>query len=131
MMDVIEKAKELSMAIIQDERTVKFQVAKAQSETDLELNKMIGEFNLKKMNMSGEYKKTPPDKEKLTALENELKEIYAQIMANEHMAAYTAAKNEVDEMLSHINGIIQLAVSGEIDNSDGCSGSCSGCSGCH
>jgi hypothetical protein len=34
-------------------------------------------------------------------------------------------------MLGHINGIIQLAISGEVDSADGCSGSCGGCSGCH
>lgn len=130
-MDVIEKAKELSMAIIQDERTIRFQVAKAQYEADLELNKLIGEFNLKKMKMSGEYKQATPDQDKLAALEQELKDVYAQIMATESMTVYTAAKNEVDEMLSHINGIIQLAVSGEIENNAGCAGSCDGCSGCH
>jgi cell fate (sporulation/competence/biofilm development) regulator YlbF (YheA/YmcA/DUF963 family) len=128
-MDVIEKAKELSMAIMQDERCVRMQVAKAANEADLELQKRIGAFNLKKMMLSGEYKKTPLDDEKLKKLEEELRDIYAQIMENEHMAEFNTAKKDMDEMLGHINGIIQLAISGEIDDG-GCQGDCAGCSGC-
>jgi cell fate (sporulation/competence/biofilm development) regulator YlbF (YheA/YmcA/DUF963 family) len=129
-MEVIEKAKELSMALIQDERCRRMQVAKAANETDLELQKLIGEFNLKKIMLSAEYKKIPPDDAKLKGFEEQLRDIYADIMKNEHMAEFNAAKKDMDELVSHINGIIQLAISGEIDT-DGCSGSCSGCSGCH
>jgi cell fate (sporulation/competence/biofilm development) regulator YlbF (YheA/YmcA/DUF963 family) len=130
-MDVIEKAKELSMAITQDERCIRMQVAKAANEADMPLQKFIGEFNLKKIMLNAEYKKTPPDDAKLKSLEEELRDIYAKIMENEHMAEFNAAKKGMDEMLGHINGIIQLAISGEVDSADGCSGSCESCSGCH
>lgn len=130
-MDVIEKAKELSMAISQDERCVRLQVAKAANEADLSLQKQIGEFNLKKIMLSAEYKKTPPNDAKVKAFEEELRDIYANIMQNEHMAEFNAAKKDMDEMLTHINGIIQVAISGEVDNDSSCQGNCEGCSGCH
>lgn len=135
-MDVIEKAKELSMAISQNARCVRLQVAKAANEADMELQKQIGEFNLKKIMLSAEYKKTPPNDAKVKAFEEELRNIYAGIMENAHMAEFNAAKKDMDEMLTHINGIIQVAISGEVDSgtcadNGGCQGSCEGCSGCH
>jgi cell fate (sporulation/competence/biofilm development) regulator YlbF (YheA/YmcA/DUF963 family) len=131
LMDVIEKAKELGVAITQDPRCVRLQVAKAANEADMELQKMIGEFNLKKIMLNAEYKKTPPDDARLKAFEEELRGIYGRILENDRMAEFNAAKKGMDEMLSHINGIIQVAISGEIDTPAGCSGSCEGCAGCH
>jgi cell fate (sporulation/competence/biofilm development) regulator YlbF (YheA/YmcA/DUF963 family) len=130
-MDVIEKAKELSMAIMQDERCIRMQVAKTANEADIELQKLIGEFNLKKIMLGAEYKKNPPDDAKLKGFEDELKNIYKNIMENAHMSEFQLAKKDMDEMLAHINGIIQLAISGEIDDNEGCAGDCSSCSGCH
>lgn len=130
-MDVIEKAKELSMAIMQDERCIRLQNAKAANEADMELQKLIGEFNLKKIMLSAEYKKNPPDDAKLKAFEEELKDIYGKVMQNPHMAEFNAAKKQMDEMLGHINSIIQVAISGEVEQDGGCTGNCTGCAGCH
>lgn len=129
-MDVIEKAKELAMAIAQDERCVRLQGAKAENETDVGLQELIGKFNLKKMMLSGEYKKVPLDDAKLKALEEELRGIYADIMANPHMTAFNAAKKDMDDMLNHVNSIIQVAIDGEAETG-GCTGSCESCQGCH
>jgi cell fate (sporulation/competence/biofilm development) regulator YlbF (YheA/YmcA/DUF963 family) len=130
-MDVMEKARELSVAIMQDYRCIRMQVAKTANEADIELQKLIGEFNLKKIMLGAEYKKNPPDDAKLKAFEDELKDIYKNVMENAHMAEFNAAKKDMDEMLAHINGIIQLAISGEIDDNEGCGGDCAGCGGCH
>ncbi len=128
-MDVIEKAKELSMAVMQDERCRRFQLAKAERDADFELQKLIGQFNLNKIKLNAEYKKTPLEPEKLKGMEQELRDVYGVIMQNEHMKVFNNAKKEMDELLSHINGIIQLAVSGEVDDSS-CAGDCASCGGC-
>jgi cell fate (sporulation/competence/biofilm development) regulator YlbF (YheA/YmcA/DUF963 family) len=127
-MDVIEMAKELAQAITQDERCMHLQLSKATSDGDMELQKLIGEFNLIKIRLSVEYKKTPPDNKKLEKIQSELKHIYANIMRNPNMTEYTAAKEEMDKLLMHINSIIQMSISGEIDT-DACGGNCEGCGG--
>lgn len=129
-MEVIEKAKELAQTIMEDERCRRLQVARAANDNDIELQKLIGEFNLKKIALGAEFKKTPPDKEKAQKFENEMKELYAKIMANPTMAEYTQAKKDMDELLTHINSIIQMSVSGEVSEGS-CSGNCEGCAGCH
>ena len=131
-MEVIEKAKELGLAIMDDPRCKRLQAAKAANDTDPELQDMIGEFNLKKMQLNNEFNKDPEQqsKEGLSKIENELKEVYAKIMANKAMIEFTEAKKEMDEMVGHINSIIQVSISGEVDEG-GCAGNCASCSGCH
>lgn len=129
-MEVLEIAKQLGEAIKNDERCRRVQIAKALNDTDVKLQGMIGEFNLKKIAMNAEFNKEEPNKDKLKELENEMKDLYQKIMENKHMAEYNTAKKELDELISHINSIIQMSVEGEISEG-GCSGNCSGCQGCH
>lgn len=129
-MDVIEKAKELAQAIAQDERCRRLQVAKAANDSDSPLQEMIGQFNLQKMQLGAEYKKEPPDRERIKELEKSMRRLYAEIMKTPAMTEYSAAKEAMDELVAQINAIIQLSVSGEVDTG-GCSGDCAGCAGCH
>lgn len=131
-MDVLEKARELAQAIAEDERCKRLQAAKTANDSDKELQDIIGEFNLKKLQLNNEFNKPAGEqsKEKMTKLENELKEIYSKAMANKSMAEYSKAKTAMDELLSHINGIIQMSVTGEVSEG-GCTGDCSSCGGCH
>jgi cell fate (sporulation/competence/biofilm development) regulator YlbF (YheA/YmcA/DUF963 family) len=131
-MSVIEKARELGEEIMDDARCRRLQAAKAANDADTALQEMIGEFNLKKMQLGSEFNKPQEQqsKERMAQYENELKEIYGRVMQNEAMAEFTAAKKDMDELLEHVNAIIQVAVSGEAD-SGGCGGDCAGCAGCH
>lgn len=47
-------------------------------------------------------------------------------MANPHMTAFNAAKKDMDDMLNHVNSIIQVAIDGEAETG-GCTGSCESC----
>lgn len=131
-MGVIEKAQELGQALMEDERCKRLQLAKAANDNDAELQGLIGEFNLKKLQLNNEFnkKKEEQSKEKLTQVENELKEIYRKIMASKTMIEFTESKKDMDELIGHINSIIQLSVTGEVGG-DSCGGECSSCKGCH
>jgi cell fate (sporulation/competence/biofilm development) regulator YlbF (YheA/YmcA/DUF963 family) len=131
-MEVIEKAKELGLAIMEDARCKRLQTAKAANDADSELQGMIGEFNLKKMQLNNEFNKeqNQQSKERLAQIEKEIKEVYTKIMSNKAMLEFTEAKKDMDEMMGHINSIIQVSISGEVDDG-GCGGNCSSCAGCH
>lgn len=47
--------------------------------------------------------------EKITAINGEVKELYAQIMANKNMSAYNDAKNEVDGLVDFVMQILRGA----------------------
>lgn len=133
---ILEMAKDLGYALQQDERFIRTQMAQAAADEDEALQGMIGEFNLKRIAVGNETSKKDgeKDKEKLARLDTELREVYARIMANEHMAAYNEAKTELDKLVQGIGTIVAMAAQGQDPEEvqlGGCSGNCAGCAGCH
>ncbi len=134
MEDMLELARELARTLQQDERFIRTQMAQAAADEDEELQSLIGEFNLKRIAVGNETSKEDKDEAKLKTLDGEIRELYALIMANEHMAAYNEAKTELDKLVNDIGTIITMAAQGQDPDevhTGGCGGNCAGCSGCH
>lgn len=137
-MDAIKAARELGKAIQADERYVRYNEAMKANDADMELQELIGEFNLARQNVALEMSKSKEEqnKEKLDTQNKEMQRLYTLVMQNEHMADFTIAKADMDKLLQEINGIIALCCDGEDPDTcevqtGGCSGSCSTCGGCH
>lgn len=137
-MDTIKAARELGKAIQADERYVRYNEAMKANDADMELQELIGEFNLARQNVALEMSKSKEEqnKEKLDTQNKEMQRLYTLVMQNEHMADFTMAKADMDKLLHEINGIIALCCDGEDPDTcevqaGGCSGSCSTCGGCH
>ncbi len=135
-MDILlEMAKDMGEALQQDDRYIALQMAQAKADEDQPLQDLIGEFNLKRMALMTEDNKADKDQAKLQQLDEELREVYGRVMANESMQAYNAARGELDALLNGINRILMLSAQGEdprsIEPEHSCGGNCSGCSGCH
>lgn len=137
-MDAIKAARELGKAIQADERYVRYNEAMKANDTDMELQELIGEFNLARQNVALEMSKSKEEqnKEKLDTQNKEMQRLYTLVMQNEHMADFTMAKADMDKLLQEVNGIIALCCDGEDPDTcevqaGGCSGSCSTCGGCH
>lgn len=135
-MTVIDKARELGVLIQQDERYAAYYAAKDANDKDEALQNMISEFNMKRMQLNSEMSKAEKDDAKLAELDGAIKALYADIMANEHMAKYNEAKNAMDSLLGQINMVITYSANGEDPmtcptEEHSCSGSCSSCGGCH
>lgn len=135
-MDIIEITRELGRALQSEQAYVNMRLAQQQSDEDEALQQLIGEFNLKRMAINNEAQKEDRSEDTLQRLNTELREVYAQIMQNEHMTAYNNAKTEFDALLQRITGIIGLCADGENpDTCDydaaSCGGDCSSCGGCH
>lgn len=134
-MDVIAMARELGAALQQSDEYTAYNVAKNAADGDEVLQEMIGEFNLKKLSLSTEVQKEEKDQEKLAALNEEVRTIYAKIMAHPTMAAYNTTKSELDRLLNFLQQILVYSANGEdpatIEEETSCGGDCSGCSGCH
>lgn len=136
-MTVIEMARELGKAIQEDERYKKYQEAKVKNDKDVELQNMIGDFNVKRMQLNQEMQKKEKDADAMKRLDGELKEVYNKIMANPNMAEFTAAQEKVEKLINSVNFIISMAANGEDpmtcpeEQPASCGGSCSTCGGCH
>ncbi len=134
-MNVIEITRELGKAIQADPRYSAYLLAREKNDADEELQKLIGEFNMGRMQLNREMSKTDKDQDKINELNQKVRGIYADIMRNENMAVYNNAKSEFDDMILEIERIIQLCANGEdpatCDPKSACTGSCETCGGCH
>ena len=110
-MDTIALARELGRAIQQEESYINLKNVQAQADADADLQKLIGEFNTKRMGINEEASKKDRDQQKLTTLNREMREVYSKIMSNENMIAYNEAKEAFDKISNKkvVEGIGRLA----------------------
>lgn len=135
-MDVISLARELGKAIQADERYTKYLAAREANDKDEVLQKLIGDFNLGRMQLNQEMsKKEDKDNDKINELNASIRKLYGQIMTNPSMSEFNDAKVEMDRMLDQINNIITQSANGAdpatCEAEHQCTGSCASCGGCH
>jgi len=134
-MDVIKTARELGKAIQQDERFIRYAKARLANDNDPELQNAIGNFNIKRMELERAAGEEGKDEVAIKVLNEELRKIYGEVMANETMVEYNTAKALLDQMMSEVNIVISKSLDGEdpetLTIDSGCTGSCSTCGGCH
>ena len=114
-MDCIDLFKRAAMALQTDSRYLAMDQARKMNDKDEELQNLIGEFNLARMDLNNEYGK---------------------IMADDGMVAYNEAKRDCEALVNYIDAIINTAMNGGDpmtvqEPSASCTGSCSTCGGCH
>ncbi len=137
METLVAMAIDLGCQLQEDERFLALRAAQAAADADENLQKLIGDFNLKRMAINTEETKAEGerDAEKLRTLNMELRDIYATVMANEHMMAYNDARTALDALVNKLHAAISLAAQGQDPNlaaqESSCNGDCGSCGGCH
>lgn len=137
MADLMEMAKQLGRELQKDERYLAFRAASEENDKDEELQNLIGEFNLKRLDLGNEEDKAEHDEARVKALGEEVRGLYSQIMANDAMRQYQAVRAEFEQLLDGINRVIAYSAAGQDPDSfdataaASCSGDCSACGGCH
>ncbi len=136
MMDtLLAMAIDLATQLQADPRCEAVLAATKAADEDKDLQEKISEFNLKRLAINTEEGKEDADADKIRELNQELRSIYASVMANESMMAYNNAKAELDVLVNKIHFAINLAVQGQDPNlaaqESACSGDCGSCGGCH
>ena len=134
-MDIIEKARELGKLIQQEESYIALQKAQADADADMELQNLIGDFNMKRMSINNEASKKDKDSDKLALLNSQMREDDSKILSNKNMIAYNEAKDAFDMVANRVLAIVQQSAEGaDPETADystsSCSGSCSTCGGC-
>lgn len=136
-MTVIECARELGRLIQADERYTGYIAAANANDKDKDLQRLMGEFNAKRFELNQEMQKQDKDGEKMTALDDEIRELYQQIMTNKSMEHFNDSKEAFDSLLSSVSYIITRSANGEDPDTipetppvSSCSGSCASCGGC-
>jgi cell fate (sporulation/competence/biofilm development) regulator YlbF (YheA/YmcA/DUF963 family) len=132
-MDIIQSTRELGAALQKDERYIKFRDQKAAMDADEALQEKIGAFNLARINLNNAMSGDSPDREEIQVLNEKIRSLYAELMGDDQMINYEAAKSELDVLISQINTIIDVSISGGdplVCDLTACTHDCSTCGGC-
>ena len=135
-MDCIDLFKKAAAAMQTDPRYLELDSARRANDADQELQAMIGEFNLQRLDLNRASSEAEPDTARIAELNQKINDLYSQIMSSEGMVRYNTAKAECEALISHIDAIINTAMNGGDPMAvrqpeAGCTGSCSSCAGCH
>ena len=135
-MDCIELFKKAAAAMQTDPRYLELDAARRENDMDQELQGLIGEFNLARLDLNNETSKIEPSDDRINELNQKINDLYTQIMSSEGMVRYNAAKAECEALVNHIDAIINTAMNGGDPMTGnapqgGCTGSCATCGGCH
>lgn len=135
-MDCIDLFKKAAAAMQTDPRYLELDSARRTNDADEELQNMIGEFNLARLDLNEESARAEIDHARVAELNARVNALYSQIMSAEGMVRYNAAKSECEAMVNHIDAVINTAMNGGDPMTvnapaESCTGSCSGCAGCH
>lgn len=111
-MDTIVKFKEAAKELQKDELYLALAAARKAEEADEELQSMLGEFNLLKLDLNNEMQKMERDADKITTANARLSELYDAIMANENMVVYNKAKKDIEDFIEYVSEVLNVAIEG-------------------
>lgn len=135
MQDLIAMARQMGHAIQEQDFYKNLQAAREKADADETLQALIAAFNTKRVEINAEACKEDRDEDKLRELNSDMRTAYAEIMKNEQMTAYNAAKQDFDHVMQRVMAIISQSAEGEdpdtTDYSESCTHDCSTCGGCH
>ena len=79
-----------------DPRYLELDAARRENDNDQELQGLIGEFNLKRLDLNNESAKPEPDTAHVAELNQQVNDLYTQIMSSEGMVRYNTCKKECE-----------------------------------
>ena len=131
MSELKQLAHDLGNAIEASEVFKKYAEAKAKQETDSELQMLIGEYNLRRMQLMTELQKDTAEQkeETLNSMRDQMNSAYEKVISNPIMKEFSQASEDLQEAVNEVYQIINFHVTGEEPHS--CGGNCSSCGGCH
>lgn len=136
-MNVIELTRALGKEIQESQEYKDLMVARDANDNDEALQDLIGQFNLKRIELNSLMAKQEKDEDGIAACNTELQSVYQSVMGNANMIAFNNAKVGLDAMMTKINTILVKSVNGEdpetcaeVEDAS-CGGNCGSCGGCH
>lgn len=135
-MEPLKLARELGKAIQECPEYQALHNAKVANDNDAELNDLIGQFNLKWMEVENLMNNKDADQAETQQKNEQLRDLYEKIMANQNMQTFNRASDAMNKLMNYINNILVASVNGDDPETcdiepHSCSGSCSSCGGCH
>ena len=131
MTKIIELAHVLGEEIAKSDEIRALESAKDAFQADLELQKMMSEYEAERRALGEEFAKSAEESDKnvIETLKKRLEELSGEIVKNENYAKFAAAQQAMDALMADVNAEIKFCITGERPST--CTHDCSTCAGCH
>ena len=131
MTKIIELAHALGEEIAKSDEIRALESAKDAFQADLELQKMMSEYEAERRALGEEFAKSAEESDKnvIETLKKRLEELSGEIVKNENYAKFAAAQQAMDALMADVNAEIKFCITGERPST--CTHDCSTCAGCH
>ncbi len=126
-MTIIEKAHELGVMIKDSDEMKALRESEQAQAQDEEAQKLVAEFNLKRMNLARDMQEGKMTQEDAIKANNDA--FNEMVEKSETIKAYVEAKKAFDKLVNGVNSVINIYIVGE--QGGGCTHDCHSCGGCH
>lgn len=128
---VFQKTRELGQALMESETYQKMKAAEEKAMKNEEAARTMGEYLEKRQQLQDLMQSENPDPGALKRLSDEMDAAQERLQMMDDIAALTAARNDFNGLIGQVNQVLQFIVTGNMEPSSGCTGSCATCPGCH
>ncbi len=128
---VFQKTRELGQALMESETYQKMKAAEEKAMKNEEAARTMGEYLEKRQQLQDLMQSENPDPGALKRLSDEMDAAQERLQMMDDIAALTAARNDFNDLIGQVNQVLQFIVTGNMEPSSGCTGSCATCPGCH
>ncbi len=128
-MEILDMARQLGEAIRDSEIMARVKAAEEAQQNDAEAQKLIGEYNLTRMQLAQRAQKEDITKEEMEKIQQELSAEFEKLTKNAVISEFLESRAALDAIVNQVNSILTHFITGE--DPDGCTHNCSTCGGCH
>lgn len=127
--EILDLAKTVGEAISSSSEMERLNKAKDAQDASEEAQKLIGEYNLVRLNvMQRVQNEEDQSEENMKKYQTEMAEAFDKLMQNDIIKEFVEANDAVDTLVNQVKNIIDYCVTGETE----CTSDCSTCGGaCH
>ena len=131
MEKVLNQAEMLAEAILESEEYITMRLAEQAAMRDENATQLIASYSEKRQAVENLLADANMDHGALAKAGQELQEVERAIDECEVLNKMRESNEAFNAMMKKVNAIIRYVVTGEEEQEEGCTGSCSTCSGCH
>jgi len=131
MEKVLNQAEMLAEAILESEEYIAMRLAEQAAMRDENATQLIAAYSEKRQAVESLLADANMDHGALAKAGQELQDVERAIDECEILTKMRESNDSFNAMMKKVNSIIRYVVTGEEEQEEGCTGSCSTCSGCH
>lgn len=130
MMLIIDKARELGIALSESDEFKRMTAARAILEKNSSVSEMLKDYQKKQKEIVDILSGDNPDNELVAALTSDIDNMQSALLVNPVFSELMEAQNDFQRLMNDVNKVLAECIGMDTKQDDSCDGACSSCSGC-